>query len=336
MKEIKSIQIIGTQRSGSNLLRVMLNQLEEIDAPHPPHILKRFFPLLPKYGNLQIESNFNQLLDDVCQLVELNPVPWKSIILNREALRKNCSNNNLIEIFNSLYEYKANSTNAKYWCCKSMSNIHYINSIESSGIKPLYIHLYRDGRDVALSFKKAVVGQKHVYHIAKQWHEEQELCLKLAENIGESRVFPISYESLIMNPKSVLKKLCDFLQVTYTNNMLEFYNSDESGTSANSGDMWKNLAQPIMKNNFNKFSKELNTEDIEIFESIAGETLLKLDYTLFSSKTPIKRTFSKEKIEMFDKQNNVLKKQSIISTPNKDLDKRKGQFNLLQNIKKAI
>ncbi len=33
------IFMIGIQRSGSNLLRLMLNQLPEIAAPHPPHVL---------------------------------------------------------------------------------------------------------------------------------------------------------------------------------------------------------------------------------------------------------------------------------------------------------
>ncbi len=32
------IFMIGTQRSGSNLLRLMLNQLPEIAAPHPPSL----------------------------------------------------------------------------------------------------------------------------------------------------------------------------------------------------------------------------------------------------------------------------------------------------------
>jgi hypothetical protein len=54
LKEFSPIQFIGTQRSGSNLLRVMLNQLPEISAPHPPHILKTFFPLLPLYGNIEV------------------------------------------------------------------------------------------------------------------------------------------------------------------------------------------------------------------------------------------------------------------------------------------
>ena len=74
MNTIQGIQMIGTQRSGSNLLRVMLDGIEQIVAPHPPHILQRFLPLLPKYGDLADRSNFYRLATDVCQLVTVNPV----------------------------------------------------------------------------------------------------------------------------------------------------------------------------------------------------------------------------------------------------------------------
>lgn len=335
MNKSKSIQIIGTQRSGSNLLRVMLNQINEVDAPHPPHILKRFFPLLPKYGNLNIESNFDKLVEDVCKMVELNPVPWENFSLNRETLKSKCHSNSLIEIYRVIYELKATNSKATYWCCKSMSNIHFSNEIEKANIKPLYIHLYRDGRDVALSFKKAIVGQKHMYHIAKQWRSEQELCLKLKETLGDNRVFQVSYESLLTDSEAVLKRLCDFLKVSYSAEMLDYYKSNESSKTADSGKMWSNLSQPVIKNNFNKFSKELSPEDIEVFERIAGDTLLKLGYNLSTSTHENLSAFTASEIEQFDKINRVLKTLAIKNASEKDIEKREGQSNLLQLIKKV-
>ncbi|WP_372521940.1 sulfotransferase, partial [Sulfuricaulis sp.] len=65
-----NIFMIGTQRSGSNLLRLMLNELPRIAAPHPPHILQRMLPLVPNYGDLEKRENFAQLVEDVCRLVE--------------------------------------------------------------------------------------------------------------------------------------------------------------------------------------------------------------------------------------------------------------------------
>ena len=75
--------MIGTQRSGSNLFRVMLNQLPEVASPHPPHILTRLMPLVPSYGDLSDPQTFALLVDDACRLVELNPVEWDGIHLDR-------------------------------------------------------------------------------------------------------------------------------------------------------------------------------------------------------------------------------------------------------------
>jgi hypothetical protein len=326
----KAIQIIGIQRSGSNLLRVILNQLSEVDAPHPPHILERFFPLLPKYGNLTIESNFDKLIEDVCRLVELNPVPWEGFQLNREVIKSYCQSNTLIEIFRVVYELKAQSSNATYWCCKSMVNIHFVDKIEKSGINPLYIYLYRDGRDVALSFSKAIVGEKHMFHIAKQWKEEQDLCIELKEKLGEERVFLISYEELLDDSEGVLKRLCEFLKVSYNNSMLSYYNSNESAVTADSGKMWENLSQPIIKNNFNKFLKELTEEQIRIFENVAGSTLQKLNYErVFTEKD---FNYPEDQIEKFNQENKLLKQIAASNLSEKDFDKRKGQSNLMKEI----
>jgi len=330
MKTIKSIQIIGTQRSGSNLLRVILNQLSEVDAPHPPHILERFFPLLPKYGDLNIEANFDNLIEDVCKLVELNPVPWEGFQLNRSEIKSYCKSNSLIEIFKVIYELKAQFSEATYWCCKSMVNIHFADKIEKSGINPLYIYLYRDGRDVALSFSKAIVGEKHMFHIAKQWKEEQDLCIQLKEKLGNERVFLISYEELLDDSEGVLMRLCNFLKVPYNNSMLSYYKSNESAVTADSGKMWENLSQPIIKNNFNKFLKELSEEQIKIFENVAGSTLLKLNYKRFFTENDF--SYSEDQIEKFNHENKFLKQIATLNLSEKDLDKRKGQANLVKEI----
>ena len=56
--------IIGSQRSGSNWLQLMINErYPQISAPHPAHILENFFNILEKFGNLGEDGNFKQLID---------------------------------------------------------------------------------------------------------------------------------------------------------------------------------------------------------------------------------------------------------------------------------
>ena len=49
--------MIGCQRSGSNWMRTMLSGREDLIAPHPPHIMRDFMPILDKYGDLDSIAN---------------------------------------------------------------------------------------------------------------------------------------------------------------------------------------------------------------------------------------------------------------------------------------
>ena len=135
------IFMIGTQRSGSNLLRLMLNQLGEIASPHPPHILERMYPLLDCYGSLESDENYKKLIDDVCQLVELNPVEWTGVKFDRAEVLSKAKGRSLLGIYAAIHEIYSESQGAKTWCCKSLANIKYIDEIEGHFDKPKFIYL---------------------------------------------------------------------------------------------------------------------------------------------------------------------------------------------------
>ena len=330
-----AVQMIGTQRSGSNLLRLMLNQLPEVSAPHPPHILERFFPLLPLYNDLNDPQNFAHLADDVCKLIEYNPVPWTGFKADASAIVARCRKPLLTEIFRVIYELRAESENASVWICKSLVNIRFVRQLEESGVNPLYLHLYRDGRDVALSFKKAIVGEKHIYHIASQWREEQEASLKLADNLGSSRVIKVRYEDLIHNPEVQLQRICSLIGAEYNPIALDYYHSQESHNTALSGVMWENVEHPIMSENFNKFTRELSSADIQLFEEVAGDMLQILGYKLRFPES-LGKAFSSEEISEFNELNKKLKQEARLKQKPEDLEKRKGQEQLLQRIKERV
>lgn len=331
-RRYKAIQFIGTQRSGSNLLRLMLNQLPEISAPHPPHILKTFFPILPRYGDLTNDGNFRQLTDDVCAWVNANPVPWDGVVFRSDDILRQCRENTLIALFASIYEEKALHDQASYWCCKSMESVNYVNEIEAAGIDPCYIHIYRDGRDVALSFLKAIVGPKHVYYLATKWAEEQRLSLQVREQLGPGRVIQVRYEDLIRDPKTEMHRICDALNVTYSDKVFEYYHSSESLNTATSGQMWKNVAKPIMPDNHDKFRREFPEDQLIIFERVAGPVLHELGYqTMFWPDVP-QQSFTSEELRHFKEVAGKQYKHVLGTAEQEELERRKPQEQLLRDI----
>lgn len=328
-----SFLMIGTQRSGSNLLRLMLNQIDGIAAPHPPHILQRMMPLLPKYGDLNQENSFRLLVDDVCRLVELNPVTWEGVSLDRNNVAARCQQRSLVAVFFAVYDILAETWGAEHWCCKSLANVQYLPEINLYSDEAKYIYLYRDGRDVALSFQKAVVGEKHIYHIAKAWAKSQRLALQMRTLLNDdNRFYSISYESLVADPKSSLQGLCKFMGKDYNPDMLNFHQSSEASNAASSSSLWSNVTKPIMKQNTKKFLQQATEEEIMIFELLAGDVLDALGYERFKIAQGSQANFSDRAIELYDRINQRLKQEKRAQMDPEDLKRRDLQANLLKEI----
>ncbi len=326
------ILMIGIQRSGSNLLRLMLNELPEIAAPHPPHILQRMMPLESRYGDLSRKKPFSLLVDDVCRLVESNPVPWEGVVLDRENVAARCRKRTLVAVFGAVYDVMAETWGAKTWCCKSLANIYYLPEIDDYFADAKYIYLYRDGRDVAASFSKAVVGEKHFYHIAKEWNEAQQLALNFRKQVPAKRFFNLSYEDLTSETEKAVRALCEFLGVGYKPSMLEFYKSGEAKRAASASNLWENVTHPVMKQNSRKFLKEAPEEDIRIFESVAGSSMDSLGYERLFAKKGEELEFGPDEIRRFDTENKRLKDEIRKRVDPADLERRNRQESVIKEI----
>jgi hypothetical protein len=328
--------MVGEQRSGSNLLRLMLGQADEIAAPHPPHILQRMMPLMPLYGSLEDPETFAMLVDDVCRLVELNPVPWENITrFDREDVARRCRQPSLIAVFGAVMDLYAEANGKSKWLCKSMTNIRYAKELEAYFGDPKYIYLYRDGRDVALSFMKAVIGDKHPYMIAHKWAELQRLCLSERAQAPE-RVFSLCYEELIANPEAVLRRLCAFVGIRYKEAMLSGHTSAEANRTAQSSSLWANLTKPIMRENTKKFLKELSEEDIRIIESVAGDCLEALGYERVYVQAGQEIYFEDDDVAQFQATNRALMQQCQAVTDPDDLERRQQQQRVLDEVQARL
>jgi len=310
----------------------MLNELPEIAAPHPPHILQRMMPLVSRYGDLEKNEIFSLLVDDVCRLVELNPVPWEGVVLERGDVAARCRKRSLVAIFGAVYDVMAEANGAKTWCCKSLANISYLPEIEAYFPQAKYIYLYRDGRDVAVSFSKAVVGEKHFYHVAKEWSEAQQLALNFRKKVPADRFFNLSYEELTAYPEKTARALCTFLRVDYKASMLEFYKSGEAKRAASASNLWENVANPVMKNNTRKFLKEARESDIQIFESVAGDSMDSLGYERLFAKKGSELNFGPNDIRRFDAENKRLKDEVRERIEPADLERRNRQESVIKEI----
>jgi len=328
------IFMIGTQRSGSNLLRLMVNQAPSIAAPHPPHFMERFTPLLPAYGDLRDEANFLRLVDDAVTMVERNPVPW-GVSFDRAEIRARCRDNSLVAIFGAVMDRMAEANGKPHWMCKSLANVHFLPEIERYfGAEARYLYLYRDGRDVCLSFLKAVVGEKTAFHVARQWDLEQQLALECGRRVPASQYLALSYEELTSNSESTLKLLCRWLGIEFHPGMLDFHQSEEASKTAASGQMWANVRKPVMASNSKKWLKSMSRDEIIDFESVAGRSLTELGYDLeVAGKQEPVRSYDASALAALDAENRRRKAAVKEELSPEDAAARKPQEDLLAAIR---
>lgn len=329
---MQALFLVGEQRSGSNLLRLMISNSHEIAAPHPPHILQRIDPIVPVHQVLDNEK-FNQVVEIVCRLVETNPVPWLNTVLDREDVKRRCREKHVIAIYGAVMDIYGESNGAIAWLCKSMQNIRWAEHLNSYFGNNKYIYLHRDARDVALSFTKAVIGDKHPYFLAKQWVELQRLCLDARANLSTERFFTVSYQELTEETESTLRNLCAFLGIEFKPEMMEFYSSEEAKNTAVASSLWENVAKPIMHHNYNKFLKELPEEHVRIIESVAGKELDELGYARVFVQKGEEIQFTPELIAQYKEENDRLKKLQAMKTDPEDAEKRRRQEQVLTDLK---
>ena len=280
---MEPIFIIGTERSGTNLLRLILNSHCDIAIPHPPHIMKNFFKLEPLYGNLVNDKNFKRLVRDVVTLVGLHPDPWE-IKIDQGLILREVRERNLINIFFAIYNQYLASTGKKRWGCKSTFMIYHVALTRKYYPRAKFIYMVRDGRDVAVSAKKSIFNRYCVYYSARLWKKEQQIGIDWLNKLSRNEIFLLKYEDLLNNPRNTLESLCVFLDEPFQENMLNFFDTQEAKKSASISIAWKNTSKPIIRENANKFKAELTEREIHLFEAIAaGE----LDYFSYPLTKPI-------------------------------------------------
>jgi hypothetical protein len=89
--------------------------------------------------------------------------------------------------------------------------------------------------------------------------------------------------------------------------------------------MWKNLSKPLIRNNKEKFKKELSDKEILIFESINKNILSELGYKLQNDNSSLDISFSTEDINAFKITNDKLKTLMISNSKLSEIDLRTKQ-----------
>lgn len=281
----KPIFILGNPRSGTSLLRLILHNHDRISIPPESHF---FLWLEEKYGNWK-DDYLQQYIEDLFSSTKFET--WnisKSELITFLESEKIQSYAHLTSLI--YYFYSTNSSKESiYWGDKNSLWKDKLERIKHYYPNALYIHIIRDGRDIACSYKSLDKKDlKHKYApklpnqievIAKEWDTNIKSIEGFLDSIQTTNKITIYYEDLIRDLKRTTTKVLEKLNLEFKESQLLYYKKNPSQIEPVAFLNWKEkLMQPPDIDNIGKFKKELTNLEILIFNNIANSTLEKHGY----------------------------------------------------------
>jgi hypothetical protein len=160
---------------------------------------------------------------------------------------------------------------------KTPPNIHYVLAILKMFPNARIINIVRDPRDVVNSLLAVPWASTSVFGNVRRWQQCVRLHLKYSQSLPEHTYTSVRYEDLISHPEEELKRLCDFLDISFTTEMLNFYKRKEPGFS--SREIWKSgTFDPINTASIGKGIRKLGRARIALIEWVAHREMRQLGY----------------------------------------------------------
>lgn len=274
-----SILLLATERSGTNLLRAIMSAHSQISSPPPFSMIDLMFGASYKYLGEGENDHFDVMVDDAITLTQTHMNPW-DIECKPEDIKEKAKNQSFWELFKVLNDHYAASEKKAHWFSKEPGLFKGIYQLAMHLPNGKFIHMVRDPRDVVASMLEGGLHEHNVYIAARRWRDEQIACLNAYSDPQISnRMFKVSYEGLLNDSESTVRRLMDFLDISYESSQLEFYKNKKVIEHSTKSQFWKNLNKPIDQKNKGNYLSKLNKRQISIIETLCWDEMHALGYT---------------------------------------------------------
>jgi sulfotransferase family protein len=281
------IFIVGAPRSGTTLLQRMLRSHPRISSPTgESHFIIPLYRNASTFGDLRKKQNLRKVLQEMYRIsqnfldTDLHGMRFDIEKLAEEFHARHYDS--IPAIISGLFERNARGEGKSRWLDKTPYYILHLPKIRAMFPDSQIIHIIRDGRDCALSMiiRKYDLHVYNVYHAAKLWQQYVETGQAIGQELGSDVYYEIRYEDILADPVGVMQKICVFLEEEYNNSLVNFEKSSEPGKTPL-------LKKPIQQDNAEKWRRLMTPWQIRIFESAAGDILVRNGYPVITRAKPL-------------------------------------------------
>jgi hypothetical protein len=289
--------IVGLGRSGTTVLRLMLDAHPALTIPPETHFVS---PLIQASGHLRFNADTAARL-----IIEGRHRRWPDFGLDPDELRarlkaiEEFNTSDALRVFYGLYAEKQGKPR---WGDKTPDYVRKMMKIQLVLPEARFIHLIRDGRDAGLSHnariaRRGVREPLPAADLAHRWVVRIQKAREVASRL--TGYLELRYEDLVTDPEPALRKACELIELDYDPVMLDYHRHAEERLQEMSGELppvagrpareagervaaHAMATKPPSRERIARWKQEMSAADQAEFEATAGDLLAELGYETLS------------------------------------------------------
>ncbi len=278
----------GVPRSGTTLLQRMLNNHPELAVANDTHFIPRALELadkslldVAKSGvPIPLTATLAAQVRDYHRFYRLGLDEREFDFVSNQAATYQ-------ELVSGLYSLHAQKANKSLAGEKTPDYLRRLDVLHGLFPAAKLIHLLRDGRDVALSLRQWAKPDKGPGRIAL-WNEQPiAVCAlwwrwlviaarKQAAQLPPASYCEIHYNHLVHDPAESMRSLCQFLQLDYSDQMIDYHR----GKTKSNGSLSAKSAWLAPQSGLRNWKTDMASDELELFEALAGDALVEFGFEI--------------------------------------------------------
>ncbi len=282
--------VVGATRSGTTLLRLMLDAHPDIAIPSETHFIPDLIKAREKSGAapdrmLEMLTSHRRWGDFHIEAGELAE-RWAVLDARGEL-----SGPAAVREFFKIYGEKQGGP--PRWGDKTPGYVKRMREIQEYMPEARFIHLIRDGRDVALSILKQSFGPETIEAAADRWRGR--VLRGRAQQPYLGFYMEVKFEDLVLDTEGQLRRICEFIELDFHPAMLGYHETAEERLKEKARELPRGKgrdpqsAERRLKSHEKTFEPpnpslvggyktKMDPADRASYEALAGDLLLELGY----------------------------------------------------------
>lgn len=269
------IFIVGCGRSGTTLLRLMLNRHPRIAVPGETWFFPRIHALRDRVGSLPSGSWRDVVEREICGAGTFDELEVSREEVSRELAR--LERDEWPAVVAAANRAFARTEGKARWGDKTPGYVRHLPLVRELYPDAVVLHMIRDGRDVALSFRGKPFGPRDTVSAARWWSDDVERGRTDGPRLFGDRYLEVKYEELVHAPEEVLRRVCRVTGEAFEPAMMRPW--EGAGEYLRGDHWWHDRArEPIDTSRAGRWKSEMSEREVRVFELESGALLEALGY----------------------------------------------------------